>query len=88
MREILYTFYDTSKGRYNNREETIKHINKENYTKFEYTYGLEYRSPTTNHVPITKEKAIQYIEEGGFVDVELLENNTIHINRYSANDMW
>lgn len=85
MREHLYSFYEQKKY---DKDEMLKILEEKNFDKYEYTYGLEYRSPTTNHVPITKEQAIGYLKEGGFIDVELIDGNTIHINEVSANDMW
>ncbi len=85
MREKLYSFYEQKKY---DKDEMLKILEEKNFEKYEYTYGLEYRSPTTNHVPITKEQAISYLENGGFIDVELLNENTIHINEFSCNDMW
>lgn len=53
-----------------------------------YTYGLEYKNPTTHRVPITKEDALHIWNRGGFVEVDALNPEYIHIKEYSANDMW
>ena len=53
---------------------------------FLYTYGLGYRNPTTHRVPITREKAIEYAQFS-LVDIKE-EENFIHINRFSGNDLW
>lgn len=63
--------------------ELISDTNKE----INYTYGFEYRGPTTYRVPIDKEKAIEIIKRNGFIDITEYED-WIHINEYSVNDMW
>ena len=62
--------------------ELIKNTNK----KFVYTYGLTYRNPTTYRVPITRDKALDYAKSS-IVDITE-EDNVIHINRYSGNDLF
>lgn len=52
-----------------------------------YTYGLCYRNPTTNHKPISKAEAIRIVETASLLDVTEHEDY-IHLNEYSANDMW
>ena len=52
-----------------------------------YTYGLGYRSPTINNVLIGKEKAIQIVEREGLLDATEKEDY-LHLNAYSANDMY
>lgn len=53
---------------------------------FKYTYGLSYRNPTTHNVPITREKALEYMED---ITVNMTEyEEYVHINRYSSNDLW
>ena len=85
MREQLYSFYEQKKY---DKDEMLIILKEKNFDKYEYTYGLEYRNPTTNHVPITKEQAINYLENGGFITVELIDGVTLHINEFSCNDMW
>ena len=84
----LYTFYDKTFGKYT-KEEVIKKIeeSEDGEYKYEYTIGLEYRSPTTCHVPITKEEAINKIKTNSLVDVDL-KDNIIHVNTFTTNDMW
>ena len=55
--------------------------------KCRYTYGLKYRNPTTRDVFISKEKAIEHIRKGSFIDVAF-KDDVIDINEYSDNDMW
>lgn len=85
MKTKLYSFFEKQKY---DHEEILQILRDLEFEKYEYTYGLEYRNPTISHVPITKEKAIEYVQKDGFVDVDLIDNNTIHINEFSCNDMW
>lgn len=52
-----------------------------------YTYGFEYRHPTTYRVPITKEQAEEYLLNNSMVDARV-DKDAIRINEYSENDMW
>lgn len=52
-----------------------------------YTYGYEYRCPSTHRVPIDKEKAFKIIDKNGYLDITE-EENCIHLNEFSDNDMW
>lgn len=52
-----------------------------------YTYGLGYRSPTTNRKPITKERAIEIIDTESLLDIDEYEDY-VHLNAFSDNDMW
>lgn len=52
-----------------------------------YTYGFKYRNPTTREVPISKERAIEIISQGGFLDITEYEDR-FDLNTYSSNDMW
>lgn len=52
-----------------------------------YTYGLGYRNPTTNHKPITVERAIEIVNTQSLLDVDEYEDY-LHLNAYSENDMW
>ena len=51
-----------------------------------YTYGLAYRGPTTYRKPITKEEAQKIIEKESLLDATE-EENCIHLNAFSSNDM-
>jgi len=53
----------------------------------QYTYGLGYRHPTTDHKPITKEEALKIIDEHSLLDIDEYEDY-VHLNAYSDNDMW
>lgn len=52
-----------------------------------YTYGFEYRHPTTHRVPISKEKALEICHSGDYLDATE-EENCLHLNAFSSNDMW
>ena len=63
--------------------EFIKNTNK----PLVYTYGYAWKSPTTYRVPIDKEEALKRIEKNGLTDITE-EDEVIHINQFSENDMW
>lgn len=79
---LKMSFYDGTL----NREEAKEYIlNSEKPCK--YTYGLGYRNPATDHIFITKEEAIKIIDTESLLDIK--EHDTyIHLNAFSANDMW
>lgn len=52
-----------------------------------YTYGFEYRSPSTHRKPISKREALVLLTEKSLLDVTE-EDDCIHLNAYSDNDMW
>lgn len=52
-----------------------------------YTHGLGYRNPSTHNQPITKDKALKIIKKEILIDITENEED-IHINTYSKNDMW
>lgn len=52
-----------------------------------YTSGLSYRNPATYRQPVTKEEAIKIIENEPLLHITE-EENAIHLNAYSENDMW
>lgn len=65
--------------------ERIQNTNKD----IRYTYGFTWKNPTTNKVLITKEKAIELIQSGNYAHYDLTETDEyLHLNLYSANDMW
>ena len=84
--EKLYTFYGRSNGKFQNKDDVIAYV-KESDKPCVYTYGFEYRHPTTHRVPLTKDEAIEKIKKNSFVDVTE-EKDVIHINAYSDNDMF
>lgn len=69
-----------------NRAELKDFVSKTN-KPIKYTYGLGYRDPTTNHLPISKEKAIEIINTESLLDADEYEDY-LHLNAYSDNDMW
>lgn len=52
-----------------------------------YTYGFEFKNPTTHRKKITKQQAIDKVLSYGIVDITE-ETDVIHINEFSDNDMW
>lgn len=52
-----------------------------------YTFGFEYRRPTTHRVPIDKERAYKIIDRDGRLDITE-EDDCIHLNEFSDYDMW
>lgn len=52
-----------------------------------YTYGLGYRNPTTNKVLVDKVKALEIVETESLLDARENEEY-LHLNAYSGNDMW
>lgn len=55
--------------------------------RIEYTYGFTYRNPTTCHKVVDKDEAINIVSSQGFLDAEEFEDY-LHLNAFSANDMW
>lgn len=52
-----------------------------------YTYGFAYRHPSTYKELISVDKAIKIAETESFLDATENEEY-LHLNAYSANDMW
>lgn len=52
-----------------------------------YTFGFKYRNPTTNNVPISKEKALEIVSRESMLDAKELDD-CLDLNAYSGNDMW
>lgn len=60
----------------------------ENYEKpIKYTYGLQYRNPRINNEVIAKEHALDIAESETMLDVKEYKNY-LHLNAYSANDLF
>lgn len=79
---IKMSFYNGTLDK-NKLKEFIKTTDKD----IRYTYGFEYRSPTTHKVLIDKERAINITENESFLDAYEFEDY-LHLNAYSGNDMW
>lgn len=69
------------------KEKAIELINRQDWDLV-FTYGLEYRHPTTYRVPISKEEAIKIIEKEELLDIDQIGINTLKLNAYSSNDLW
>ena len=67
--------------------EKAKEFIKETKKPCQYTYGLGYRNPTTNHKPISKDEALHIVATESLLDITEHEDH-IHLNAYSSNDMW
>ena len=76
------SFYNGTLNR-EKAKEVITSTSKE----LKYTYGLGYRGPTTHKKPIDKNEAIHIIDTESLLDITEYED-WIHLNAYSANDMW
>lgn len=74
---------------YNNtlkRDELKKFI--EHYEKpILFTFGFEYRHPTTHRKKISTEEALRIVDGFSFLDAEETEEY-LHLNAFSENDMW
>lgn len=82
---LKYNFFDK---KYSNctKEEMLAFMKKTD-KPFVYTYGLEYRNPTTHRKPVTKEEAVRIFEKGCCVDATE-EEACIHVNEFGEMDMW
>lgn len=68
------------------KEELINFI--ENTDKnIEHTHGFAYRDPVTHNEPINKEETVELINQMSYIEIKE-EENRVHINTYSANDMF
>ena len=54
---------------------------------FKYTYDLGYRNPITHNEPRTREEILDIIKSESIITVTE-HKNYIHVNAYSANDIW
>ena len=52
-----------------------------------YTYGFEYRHPTTHRKPVDKEQALSIVRTQYYLDATE-EDDCLHLNAYSDNDMF
>lgn len=52
-----------------------------------FTYGYEYRHPTTHRQPVSVDKAISIIDNECYLDAEETDDY-IHLNAFSDNDMF
>ena len=76
---------DTEEYRYVTKDEMIDFL-KRTKKPFRYTYGIEYRNPTTNGKPLTRKEAVSMFKRTG---MDVTERETyIDMNDYSDNDMW
>ena len=52
-----------------------------------YTYGFAYRRPTTYRVSVSVEQALDIVRHQSYLDATE-EENCLHLNAFSDNDMW
>lgn len=52
-----------------------------------YTYGYEYRDPSTHRIPVDKKKALDIIERESYLDIQF-ETDYVHLNAFSENDLF
>lgn len=64
----------------------LEQVIKKTDRKLTYTYGLSFRNPTTNHKPISKELALEYLKHS-MISVRATKDE-VNINEVSENDMW
>lgn len=69
-----------------NKEELKKFI-EETDKLIRYTFGLSYRNPTTRNELKSKEEALAIVDSENLLDAEEYEEY-LHLNAYSASDMW
>lgn len=88
---VRYSFYktpeETETTRPVTKDEMIAFM-KRTKKPFKLTSGLAYRHPTVHNVPISRKEAISILQDRGtLVDVQEY-GDYVHVNTYSANDMW
>lgn len=76
------SFYDGTLNR-----EKLKNIINETEKDILYTYGLGYKNPTINRQRISKEHALEIVDTKSMLDADEKET-FIHLNAYSANDLF
>ena len=79
---IKMSFYNGTLNR-----ETLRAVIDTTDKEIVFTYGYEYRHPTTHRKPITKEEAKEIVNKESLLDATE-EETCIHLNAFSSNDMW
>lgn len=69
-----------------NREQ-LKQMIIDSDQPIRYTYGFEYRNPTTHRKEISKDKALEIVERESLLDADDIKGY-IHLNAFSDNDMF
>lgn len=82
---LKYCFCSKEHG--NCTKEEIASLVETTDKPFVYTYGLAYRNPTTHRKPMSKAEAISIVKTKGMIDITE-EDEVIHIEEFSENDMW
>lgn len=52
-----------------------------------FTYGYEWKSPTTHRLPVEKDWVYELIDTESWLRITE-EKEVIHIQKFDANDMW
>ena len=86
MRLLLWSSINNKGGKFVTKEEVIEYINKAE-KEIKRTHGFSWKNPTTYKVAIGKENAINLIKKSSLIDITE-EEDFIHLNTFSPNDMW
>lgn len=79
---LKMSFYDGTLDR-----EKAKEFVSKTEKNIVFTSGFESRNPTTRRVPIKLSEALIIINNENYLDIKE-EEDCIHLNSFSANDMW
>ena len=79
---LKMSFYDGTMDR-----QALKAFVAETGKPICFTYGYEWKNPTTHRVPKSKAEAIRIIDRDSMLNATE-EKNCLHLNEFSANDMW
>lgn len=86
MHLLLWSSINNKGGKFVTKEEVIEYINKVG-KEIKTTHGFSWKNPTTYKVTIEKETAINLIKKSCLIDITE-EEEFIHLNTFSSNDMW
>lgn len=86
MHLLLWSSINNKDGKFATKEEVIEYINNSK-KDFKHTHGFTFRNPTTYKVVMERENAINLIKKSSLIDITE-ENDFIHLNTFSSNDMW
>ena len=79
---LKMSFYNGSMDR-----EKLKDFILETDKPILYTHGFKWKGPTTYKIPVTKEKALDIVNNKNLLDADEYEDY-LDLNSYSDNDMW
>ena len=75
------------KGKFDGNKDGLFDYFRQTKKRIEYTFGFEYRHPTTCHELVTADEVIAKFQIAPFIEVYEFDDY-IHVNAYSDNDMW